>query len=143
MGAAIARGSQKCSGTCALLASAATAISAPATVVVVGLGALEQLGQRERAVLVVEQHRPDQQRHRADAGHQQRHQRRAARLAPVAVEADQEVRRDRGQVEEDEQQDEVARAREPDHRHHEQTIQAQKRRPSLAGRPSCSRCSGR
>ena len=84
-----------------------------------GLRALEQLRQRERPVRVVEQHRAEQQRHRADAGHQQCHERRAARFAPVTIEPDQEVRRHRGQIEEDEQQDEVTRAREPDHRDHE------------------------
>ena len=51
-------------------------------------------------------------RDRADAGDQQRHERRAACLAPVAVEPDQEVRRDRGQVEEDEEQ-RPGRARTP------------------------------
>ena len=53
MGAAIARGSQKCRGTCALFASAATAISAAATVVVVPGAALLTSSGMEKVPYVV------------------------------------------------------------------------------------------
>jgi hypothetical protein len=93
----------------------------------------EQLRQREGPVLRVEEHRADQHRHGAHRRDQQRHQRRPARFALAVVEPDQEVRRDGGQIEEDEQQDQVARAREPDHRPHEQH-HPRPEPPRLAGR---------
>jgi nucleotide-binding universal stress UspA family protein len=54
----------------------------------------------------------------------------------VPIEPDQEVRGDGGEVEEDEEQDQVTRARQPDHRHHEQghprpETPALRRRPPL------------
>ena len=100
-----------------------------------GAGALEKLGQRKRPVRVVEQHGPEQERHGGDARDQQRHERRPARLALVAIKADQEVRRDRGQVEEDEQQDQVAGTGQTDHRDHEQRHPGPEA-PAIRGRPA-------
>ncbi len=85
-----------------------------------GVERARQLGDREGAVVGVEDRGADQHRDGADAGHQQRHQRRHARGALLAVEADQEVRADGGQVEQDEQQHEVLRRRQPDHREAEE-----------------------
>jgi hypothetical protein len=83
-------------------------------------GVREQRWNRRRAPLGVEEDGGDQDGDRADTGHDERHERRHAGFAPVTVEADQEVRADCGDVEQDEEQHEILRKRQPHHRGHEQ-----------------------
>jgi len=78
---------------------------------------------------------PDQQQHRRHAGHQQRHQRRQPGLPMLAVEPDQVVGRDRGEVPEHEQHQQVLGGRQPHHGHHEQHHQGVEAAPLGLGPP--------
>jgi len=85
-----------------------------------GGGPAEQLGDRGGAVLGPQDQDPDQQQHGRDAGDEQRHQGRQPRLAVLAVEADEQVGRDRGEVPEQEQEQQVLGGGQADHGHKEQ-----------------------
>src|SRR5215207_9607360 len=120
----MARGSQKCSGTWALLARAPTAISAPARVTTLPPWARSSSAGIEDVPNSARSTRSPISSSTADTpvtSSAISADRRASRCWPVV--ADEQVRRDRGQVPEDEQQQEILGGGQPDHGHHEQRHQ--------------------
>ena len=79
----------------------------------------EQRGQADAAASLPEHHGGGQQRQAAGAGHEQGLKRSTPRFLPFVLESNQQVRRETGELPEDEERDEVVAEHDAQHRSHE------------------------
>ena len=143
VGAAIACGSQKWNGNCALLVSAPSSTRPSderiermgAHRVAAGEDALEVVAADDRA----EQEDAGEQREPAGRGDGERHPRAAPRVATVVPVADQQEREQARQLPEHDELDEVARDDDAEHRAHEAEQQRIEARGRIAGREVVAR----
>jgi hypothetical protein len=111
------RGSQGWNGTWALLVKAPTRISTRASATVPPRGGSARIADSEEVPAAWPSRiRPTSMHEPAERGHEQRLLRRPAAVLRLVVEADEQVRRDAGQLPEDVEQDQVVGEDEPEHR---------------------------